>query len=157
MMKLLWKRVFLICIVVMFSVIGCSKEEPAEPEVQAEQVEPEPLEQVSETDDPEPVLEAVSPLTGRWRSVRMDGADIGNFVKEITYTFGGDGSFVAEAVMTDGGTDNRQGTFTVEGNQMLQIVGGVSLKRRFEFQDQMLVISDPYLDSTIWFEKQPPE
>ncbi len=97
----------------------------------------------------------VCPLTGHWRSVKLEGADIGNFIKEIRYTFGADYTFVAEAAMNDGSTDRKQGVFKIEGNQLLRVVDGVPLKAEFALHNGTLVIYDHFLDTKVWFEKDP--
>ncbi len=97
----------------------------------------------------------VCPLTGHWRSVKLQGADIGSFIKEIRYTFRADGTFVAQAAMNDGSTDRKKGIFRIEGNRLLRIVDGVPLKAEFALHNGTLVIYDPFLDTKVWFEKDP--
>jgi len=83
----------------------------------------------------------------------MEGADIGNFIKEIRYTFGADGTFVAEAAMSDGSTDTKKGVFKIEDSQLLRVLDGVVLKAGFTFENGTLIIHDPFLDTRVWFER----
>ena len=119
--------------------LGCDRKEPAE------EVKPELPVQATEVE---------SPLAGCWRSVKMEGADIGNFIKEIRYTFGNGGSFAAEVTIADGSTDKKEGTFRIEGNELIRLVEGASVDGEFELDNGKLIIFDPYLDTRIWFEKQ---
>jgi len=92
-------------------------------------------------------------LAGDWYSVKLQGPDIENFIKEISYTFGTDGSFLARAFMSDGRIDTKRGTFEIRGNQLIQMTGQTSLNRRFEFRNGTLIIYDPFLDTTVWLER----
>lgn len=103
-----------------------------------------------------PAADMACPLTGHWRSVKLEGADIGNFIKEIRYTFGADGAFVAEAAMNDGSTDTRKGVFRIEGSQLLRVLDGALLKAGLTFENGTLIIHDPFLDTREWFERDPP-
>jgi len=94
-----------------------------------------------------------SPLVGGWHSVKIEGADIGNFITEIRYTFSADGAFVAEAVMTDGATDRKQGTFIIEGDQLYQLIEDARLKCEFRLDNGTLIVHDPFLDASLWFER----
>lgn len=132
--------VFLFCALVILCTWGCAKQSPPE---------------ADKTEPPVAVPEAdvACPLTGHWRSVKLEGADIGNFIKEIRYTFGADGTFVAEAAMNDGSTDRKQGVFKIEGNQLLRVLDGASLKAGFTLDKGTLIIHDPFLDTRVWFER----
>jgi hypothetical protein len=136
--------VFVLCTLIL-SLSGCAEKQPAE--------KPQPK---SSTEVPAPspqVADNQSPLVGAWHSVKLDGADLGNFISRIRYTFGADGSFTAQAVMTDGTSDTKRGTFTVHDDQITQTFEGASVNSRFEFRDGALIVYDPVLDSTVWFEK----
>lgn len=134
-----WNYLLLFCILMTVAMSGCEKKKPVE------EVKP---------DLPVQMAEVVSPLAGCWRSVKMEGADIGNFIKEIRYTFGNDGSFAAEVTMADGSTDKKDGTFRIDGNRLFQLVEGASVDGEFELENGKLIIFDPYLDTKVWFEKQ---
>lgn len=140
MTKARWNDVFLFCALVILCTWGCAKQSPSE---------------ADKTDPPAAVPEAdvACSLTGHWRSVKLEGADIGNFIKEIRYTFCADGTFVAEAAMNDGSADTRQGVFKIEGDQLLRIFDGTSLKAGFTFENGTLIIHDPFLDTRVWFER----
>ncbi len=102
----------------------------------------------------QPAPQAIpSPLTGSWRSVKIEGEDIGSFIEYITYKFAPDGSFHAQALMTDGSTDVKQGLLRIEGDRMSQMVDGRWLNCRFQLADGILFIHDPYINCSIWFEK----
>jgi len=132
--------VFLFCALVILCTWGCAKQSPPEADK-------------SEPGVAVPAADVACPLTGHWRSVKLEGADIGSFIKEIRYTFGADGTFVAEAAMNDGSTDTRQGVFKIEDDQLLRIFDGVTLKAWFTFENGTLIIHDPFLDTKVWFEK----
>ncbi len=168
MRKARWNNAFLFCALVILCTWGCAKQSPPEadktepPAVVPEAGKTEPPVAVSEAGKIEPPAAASAaavacPLTGHWRSVKLEGADIGNFIKEIRYTFGADGTFVAEAAMNDGSTDRKQGVFKIEGNQLLRIADGASLKAGFTLDNGTLIIHDPFLDTKVWFEKEPPQ
>ena len=147
-----WNYLILICSLMTLAICGCENKEPAREvktdlPVNTSDVESSPELSVQSTD-------VESPLEGCWRSVKMEGADIGSFMKEIRYTFGNDGSFVAEAAMADGSTDKNEGTYRVEGNELFRLIKGASLKGEFAFENEKLMIYDPFLDTKIWFEKQ---
>ena len=150
MSKARWNDVFLFCALVILWAWGCAKQSPPE----ADKTEPPAA--VSEAGKTVAAADVACPLTGHWRSVKLEGADIGNFIKEIRYTFGADGTFVAEAAMNDGSADTRQGVFKIEGNQLLRIFDGTSLKAGFTFENGTLIIHDPFLDTRVWFERDPP-
>jgi len=144
--------VFLFCALVILYTWGCTKKSPPD----ADKTEPPvAVPEAGKTEPPVavPAADVVCPLTGHWRSVRLEGADIGNFIKEIRYTFGANDTFVAEAAMNDGSTDRKQGVFKIEGNQLLRVVDGASLKAEFTLDNGTLVIYDHFLDTKVWFEK----
>ena len=152
--KARWNNVFLFCTLVTLCTLGCDKQSPPESE---KDETPAAVPEAGKTAPgvAVPAVDVTCPLTGHWRSVKLEGADIGNFIKEIRYTFGADGSFVAEAAMNDGSTDTRQGVFRIEGNRLLRIVDGSSVKAGFTFENGTLIIHDPFLDTKIWLEKEP--
>ncbi len=147
-------NVSLFCALVILWAWGCTKEAPPA----AENTEPPAtVPEAGKTESPVavPAADVACPLTGHWRSVKLEGADIGNFIKEIRYTFSSDGTFVARAAMNDGSTDKKQGVFKIDGNQLLRIADGVWLKAGFTFDNGTLIIHDPFLDTKVWFEKDP--
>jgi len=134
--------VFLFCALVILCAWGCAKQSPPD----ADKTEPPVA---------VPAADVACPLTGHWRSVKLQGADIGSFIKEIRYTFAAADTFVAEAAMNDGSTDRKQGLFKIEGNQLLRVVDGASLRAEFALDNGTLVIYDHFLDTKVWFEKDP--
>jgi len=165
MMHVPWKHAVCLCMVMLFLPAGCARRKPAEPDKASKADSAGKADAAQETvtarkaaipDGAVPAAQpslVPSPLVGRWHSVKLEGEDIGNFIKEIRYTFGADGSCVAEAAMTDGAMERKQGAFRVEGDQLYQVVEGDSLKGRFELNDGVLIIHDPFLDSRVWFER----
>ncbi|MCD6391958.1 MAG: hypothetical protein J7M40_00455 [Planctomycetes bacterium] len=67
--------VFLFCALVILCTWGCAKQSPPEADK-------------SEPGGAVPAADVACPLTGHWRSVKLEGADIGSFIKEFRYTFG---------------------------------------------------------------------
>ncbi|MBE0536283.1 MAG: hypothetical protein IH624_11495 [Phycisphaerae bacterium] len=155
MINVRWQYVCL-CAVIPLFLVACSKRKPTDADGAehaartAAAVASRTSAEAAETATPAP---PASPLVGGWHSVKIEGADIGNFIKEIRYTFSPDGGFVAEAAMTDGGTDRKQGTFRTEGDQMYQFIEDARLNCEFRLDNGQLIVHDPFLDASIWFER----
>jgi len=116
---------------VLLPLFGCGEQESKCPKV----------------DDPQAFL------LGHWRSVKLEGKDAGNFIKEIEFNFGANSNLVAKATMSDGSIDEKRGTFTIDKEKITFVVEGQKDMSKYTVKDDVLVIHDPTLDSRILLKK----
>ena len=126
-------------ILIAISITGCSKKQPPENDTP-----PQPPKTTNQSQS----------IIGHWQSIKLQGDDLANFITQITYTFETDGTFQAHAIMTDSTKDIKKGTYKIQQDNIIQKINGATLKREFHFENNNLIIFDPFLQTTIHLKKQ---
>jgi hypothetical protein len=93
-------------------------------------------------------------VVGHWRSVQFEGSDIASSIKEITFTFNGDSTFICQASMTSGNTVIKEGVYRVqEGSILFSIKDAPAAWTTFKFKDSFLIINDFEQASRVWLRR----
>jgi len=100
-------------------------------------------------------------IVGRWRSVKLEGKDIGTRIIEIDATFADDGkvSMTAKLKAGDGKvkTETKNGEYRVIENELEMTIDKETRRSKSWFQNNLFVIQDPELDSRVHFERVKPK
>ncbi|MGE3409830.1 MAG: creatininase family protein [Pirellulales bacterium] len=93
-------------------------------------------------------------LVGKWKSVKLEGKDVGDFILGIDAEFDDEGNFTMTASLKlDGKTQSavKQGRYSIKDGKLEMMVDGEKRAETAWFEREHLVIQDPELDSRAYF------
>jgi uncharacterized protein (TIGR03066 family) len=99
-------------------------------------------------------------VVGKWRSVKLEGKDIGTFIVSIDADFTDDGRMTWTAKVKEDGevsSATTRGTYKVTKDAFEMTVDKETKRGKAWFEDGHLVIQDPELGSRVHFERVKPK
>ncbi|MEQ9265044.1 MAG: hypothetical protein RLN81_07490 [Balneolaceae bacterium] len=93
-------------------------------------------------------------VLGEWKSIKLAGNDIGDFIKEINFSFLTDSSHIGTAFMADSTIDVKKGTFDIKSDSLILIVNDNVIAMKYSFSRDTLIIYDTSIDSQVYLLKK---
>ena len=93
-------------------------------------------------------------IVGEWQSLELGGSAVGARMKSLTFSFRGDGTFTASAIMADGKTDRHSGKYKAADGVCELTVGNEGVQKgTYSLADGILTIHDPNSNSWVKFKR----
>ena len=99
-------------------------------------------------------------VVGKWRSVKLEGKDIGTHIVSVDAEFAEDGRMIMTARLKEDGeikSMTKEGTYKVTKDALEMTFDNETKRGKAWFEEGRLVLQDPELDSRAHFERAKPK